>query len=112
MAVEEQFAERIRAAFDALGLSEPVREQRMFGGLAWMVAGNMAVATSADDLMVRVGPDGMSDALALPHSGPMVMGERTMGGFVLVDPPGLASDADLHAWIERGVAFARSLPPK
>lgn len=111
MAVDEHQANRIRTVLGDLDHS--VREQRMFGGIAWMVRGNMAVGTGDDGgVLVRVGKPAMDDMLAMPHVGPMQMGERTMGGFVVVDAAGVDDDGDLRTWVLRGVDHALSLPPK
>ena len=109
MAFDEQLADRVRAVMGGEG---PVREQRMFGGLAIMLDGNMAVGLVGDELMVRVGAEGAEEALAEPHTRPMEMAGRTMSGFILVAPEGVADDGDLAHWVARGVAVARSLPPK
>lgn len=109
MAYDEQLAERIRTALKA----EPnVTEKKMFGGVAFMVGGNMACGPVGDELMVRVGPVAYDDALARPHARPCDFTGRPMKGMVLVGTPGFASDADLAAWVEAGAAFARSLPAK
>ena len=84
----------------------------MFGGLACMIAGNMCVGIVGDDLMVRVGPDWYEAALDLPHVREMDFTGRTMRGFVYVDAAGTAEDDELDAWIQRGLDFAGSLPPK
>lgn len=111
MSVDEATAERIRTALAPV--AGRVREQRMFGGIGWMVEGNMAVGTwDGSGLLVRVGKDGMEAALAEEHVGRMQMGERTMNGFVVIDPAGIATDATLQAWVDRGVAVALALPPK
>jgi TfoX/Sxy family transcriptional regulator of competence genes len=109
MAYDEVLGERVRRV---LGNDPDVGERKMFGGLAFMMAGNMACGVMGDDLLVRVGKDGYDAALALPFAGPMEMGDRTMGGFVVVDGEGVAEDDQLEAWVERGVAHAVSLPPK
>lgn len=110
MAFDDGLAERVR---DVLrGRRGSVREQHMFGGLAFMVEGNMAVGIIGDGLLVRTGKTGQDEALAKPHARSMQMGNRTMGGFVVVDPPGLAADEDLDGWIARGVEVATILPPK
>ena len=110
MAYDEELAERIRA----LIADEPaVTEQRMFGGLAFLVGGNMAVAASGQGgLMLRVDPDETDALAAAPHAGPMEMRGRTMQGWLRVDDDGVATDDDLEPWVRRGVAYARSLPPK
>jgi hypothetical protein len=109
MPYDEELAERIRARLAA----EPgVDEKRMFGGLAFLVGGNMAVAASGQGgLMVRVDPE-EGAGLVGGHVAPMVMRGREMSGWLRVDPDGVATSEALGAWIERGVAYARSLPPK
>ena len=109
MAYDEQLAERIRGV---LGGRTGVTEQKMFGGIAFMVNGNMAVGITRDELMVRVGPDGQDDALAQPHARVMTMGDRQMRGMVGVAPPGVESDADLARWVNAGADVAAALPPK
>jgi hypothetical protein len=106
MAFDEALGDRVR------GQLEGAVEKRMFGGLAFLLDGNLAVGVRGEDLMVRVGPDGVEEALAQPHARESWMGERLMKGWILVAPAGVASDADLAAWIARGSAFARSLPAK
>ena len=110
MAYDETLAERVRARLDP---EKAVTEKAMFGGLAFMLDGNMAVCVSGrGGLMVRVGPTEAESALAEPHVQPMDMGGRPMSGWVRVDPEGLENDAQLASWVDRGAAFARSLPPK
>ncbi len=109
MAHDEGLAQRIRELLEEQpGLSE----KRMFGGLAFLVAGNMAVGIVKDELMVRVGPQAHAVALAEPHARPMDFTKRPMRGFVFVAPAGIEEDADLRRWLERGVGFAASLPRK
>jgi hypothetical protein len=109
LAYDEELAHRIRAQ---LASEAAVSEKAMFGGLAFLVAGNMAVGiTSTDELMVRVGPDS-DDALDDPHVRPFDMSGRPMRGWIIVAPGGFATDPALGAWVGRGTAFARSLPPK
>lgn len=110
MAYDEELAQRIRGLIaDEAGLDE----QRMFGGLAFLIGGNMAVAASGQGgLMVRVDP-GQADALlATPHARAFEMRGRPMAGWLRVDVEGLATERELAAWVTRGVAYARSLPPK
>ena len=109
MAYDEALAERVR---EQLAAVPAVTEKAMFGGLAFLLEGNMAVGLSGDELMVRVGPDASDDALARPHTRPFDMTGRPMKGWILVAPEGVADDDDLTAWVARGVDFARSLPPK
>ncbi len=84
----------------------------MFGGIAFMLAGNMAVGVIGEDLMVRLDPADAERALREPHTRPMDFTGRPMKNMVYVDPRGSASDEDLGAWVEAGAAFAASLPPK
>ena len=84
----------------------------MFGGVAFMVDGNMAVGVAGDELMVRVGKDAHEQAVALPGARIFDLSAKPMRGWVVVGQEGIASDADLDAWIERGVAFAETLPSK
>jgi len=84
----------------------------MFGGLAVMFHGNMAVGVVGDELMVRVGPDDWADALARPAAREMDFTGRSLTGFVYVGAEGLAEDEDLAAWVGRGLDYAGSLPPK
>jgi hypothetical protein len=109
MAYDESLAERVR---DVLDGDPRVHEQKMFGGLAFMVSGHMTVGIAGDDLMVRVGPDGYEDALAQPNAREMDFTGKPMRGLVYVSPSGIADAAALDAWVERGLAFTTSLPPK
>lgn len=109
MAYDEGLAERIReATADVEGLSE----RKMFGGLAFLHHGNMAFGIVGDELMVRVGADAWADSLRLPHAREMDFTGRPMKGMVYVGVDGFAEDDELRAWLDRGLAFAGSLPPK
>jgi len=110
MAYDEQFADRVREVLaDEAGLTE----RKMFGGIAFLLDGNMSVGLwSGGGLMVRVGPQGAAEALAQPHTREMDMKGRPMKGWVVVAPEGLTTDEELAGWVREGVAFARSLPPK
>jgi len=109
MAFDAALAERVH---QVLGDAPDVVAKRMFGGIAFMVAGNMACGVMGDDLMVRVGKAAQAACLAQPFARPMEMSGRVMGGFVVVDAEGLDEDDALAGWVERGSAFAASLPPK
>jgi TfoX/Sxy family transcriptional regulator of competence genes len=109
MAYDEALAERVRTV---LGDAPDVVAKRMFGGIAFMVAGNMACGVMGEDLLVRVGKAGQAASLARPSVRPMELSGRVMGGFVVVDAEGLDEDEVLAGWVERGSAFAASLPPK
>jgi TfoX/Sxy family transcriptional regulator of competence genes len=90
---------------------EGLTERKMFGGIAFMLNGNMCFGVTNDDLMVRLGADGLEDALDPPHARPMDFTGRPMKGFVFVDA-GAVGDRVLRQWIQRGVTFAESLPAK
>ena len=110
MTYDEDLAGRIR---DLIGGEPDVSEQAMFGGLAFLVAGNMAVAASGQGgLMVRVDPTQTDALVDEPHAAPFVMRGRAMQGWLRVDAAGVATTDELEPWLRRGVAYARSLPPK
>jgi TfoX/Sxy family transcriptional regulator of competence genes len=110
VAYDDRLADRIR---ELLAAEAGVSEQRMFGGLAFLVHGNMAVAASGQGgILVRVDP-GESDALvATSEAYPMEMRGRTMAGWLRVDAEHVAGDDELERWVARGAAYAGSLPPK
>jgi len=106
----EELADRIR---DLLSPGENIREQKMFGANAFMSNGNMLVAPMKDgSLLVRVGKDGMDEALTQDGASIMDMGGRTMGGFVVVSGDALEEDFALGEWLDRARAFVNTLPPK
>lgn len=109
MAFDEGLAERVRAR---LGADPGVTEKRMFGGLAFLYEGNMAVGVTGDELMVRVGPDATEAALSRPGTRPFDFTGRPMRGWVVVAASAVSEDETLADWIEQGHAFAASLPPK
>ena len=109
MAYDEGLAHRVR---ETLTDRPSVVEKKMFGGLAFMVRGNMACGIVGNDLMVRVGPDAYEDALAQSHARIMDFTGRAMKGMVMVDAVGVEDDEALAAWVERGVQYAMSLPEK
>ena len=110
MAYDEDLANRIR---EQLAGETGITEKAMFGGLAFLLNGNMSVGVSGQGgLMVRVGPEGNDEALAQPHARPFEMRGRTMDGWIRVAPEGAETDAQLAGWVRRGTAFARPLPPK
>jgi TfoX/Sxy family transcriptional regulator of competence genes len=110
MAYDEDLADRIRA----LIAGEPsVTEKKMFGGLAFLVGGNMSVAASGQGgLMVRVDPDETDALLAEPHAQPFEMRGRVMDGWLRVTDEGVRTTEQLEPWVRRGVAYASSLPAK
>lgn len=110
MAYDDDLADRVRGALEDVS---PVTEKRMFGGLAFLVNGHMAVAASSrGGLMVRVDPADLEGLLAEEHTGPMVMRGREMEGWMRVEHAGLESDEALRRWVDTGVTRAGSLPPK
>lgn len=110
MAYDEKLAARLRE----LLASEPgLTEQRMFGGIAFLINGNMSVSASGQGgLLLRIDPDETDALLGEPHAQPFEMRGRTMQGWLRVEPEGLRSERDLERWVRRGVAYARSLPSK
>src|SRR5688500_17257515 len=103
MPYSELLADRIRAV---LAERHDVIEKKMFGGIAFMVAGSMACGIVGEDLMARVGPDRYEDALSRPHARLMDFTGRPLRGFVLVGAPGIRTDRGLQKWIDETVAFA------
>ena len=109
MAYDETLAQRIR---ELLADKHSVVEKRMFGGIAFMLRGNMCCGIVRDDLMVRVGPERHEEALAQPHARPMDFTGRPMRGMVYVTPEGCRTDEALKRWVEQGLNFAATLPAK
>src|ERR1700751_4743036 len=108
MPVDEDLAERIRVALAGTGA---VREVRMFGGLCFMLNGNMVAGTSKRGLLVRVGKEQQSAALARPGAKRIEVTGRPMQGYVFIDPPPPDEQA-LRDWLDLAVAFVKTLPPK
>ena len=110
MAFDEHLADRIR---ELVAHERGVSERRMFGGLAFLVNGNMAVSASGQGgLLVRVDPAQTDRLAARAHAGRFEMRGRAMDGWLRVDGEGLRTKRQLEPWVSRGVAYARSLPPK
>jgi TfoX/Sxy family transcriptional regulator of competence genes len=109
MAFDEAVAGRIRKALTG---APGVVEKKMFGGIAFMVRGNMCCGVIGDRLMLRVGPKGYETALSLPHARTMDFTGKPMKGMVYVEPAGFASAGDLNAWIATAKEFVLSLPAK
>ena len=109
MAYDSRLAQRIRRILD----HQPhVTEREMFGGIAFLVQGNIACGVIGDELMVRVGPEQHQAALKKPHVRPFDMTGRPFKGWVWVGEPGLGSTEGLNTWVKRGVDFALTLPAK
>lgn len=109
MPYDRDLADAIRAR---IGNHPALREKEMFGGIAFLIGGNMAVGVSNDELMVRVGKEAHAEAVARPATRTFDLSSRPMQGWVVVAPAGFPTDAELDEWIERGVRCAESLPPK
>jgi TfoX/Sxy family transcriptional regulator of competence genes len=110
MAYDTELADRIRELVAPLG---GVEEKRMFGGLAFLINGNMSVAASGQGgLLVRVPPEDTDQLLRRAHVSPMVMAGREARGWLRIDVHGVKTKRQLHAWVTRSADYARSLPPK
>jgi TfoX/Sxy family transcriptional regulator of competence genes len=103
----DTLADRLRATLPAAGLSE----QRMFGGIGFMLNGNMIAGASKRGLLLRVGKDSHEHALTRPGARAMEMKSRPVKGYIHVDPADL-DDAALRDWLQLALAFVRALPPK
>ncbi|GIG63465.1 hypothetical protein Lfu02_78370 [Longispora fulva] len=112
MAYDEDLANRVR---ELVGTERGLSEKRMFGGLAMLLDGNMAVGVRGREgggLLVRVDPATSDALLSEPGADLMIMQGRETRGWITVTADGCATDEDLRRWVARGVAYARSLPPK
>src|SRR5437588_3901124 len=110
MADDEDLANRIR---ELVSMEDGLSEQRMFGGLAFLINGNMSVSASGQGgLLLRVDPAETDALLAKQHAAPFEMRGRAMQGWLRVDPEGVRTKRQLQDWVRRGVAYARSLPSK
>jgi hypothetical protein len=107
MAYDEGLAERVRELLGARGV-----EKKMFGGLAFMLDGNMSVGVMGDGLLVRVAAGDNDALLSEPGVTQPAMGGRTMKGWLLVDSDAVAEDAALQTWVTRGTTYASTLPRK
>ena len=109
MAYDEQLADRVRAV--VVGRDD-MNEKPMFGGLCLLAHGNMFAGIQSETLMVRVGPERHEEALGRQHARIMDFSGRPMRGYVYVDPPGIATEAQLREWIELSLSFVDTLPAK
>ena len=110
MAYDEDLADRVR---ELIGGAADVTEKKMFGGLAFLAGGNMAIAASGQGgLMVRVDPDETDALVAEPGAAPFEMRGRPLDGWVRVGADAVRTERQLEPWVARGLRFARSLPPK
>ncbi len=109
MAYDEKVAERLSKVFSE---HKGAQEKKMFGGIAYMFKNHMCVGVVDDLLMVRVGPEHYEDALSEAHVRPMDFTGRPMKGYVYVEPAGFKTDRSLREWVQKGVEFVETLPPK
>ena len=110
MAYDEALAARVRELLEA---EAGIAEKRMFGGLAFLAGGHMAVAASGKGgLMVRVDPEETDALLARPGAGPFEMRGRPVDGWLRVEADAVRTKRQLEPWVRRGLGYARSLPPK
>ena len=109
MAFDESLAARIR---DALARKKGVEEKKMFGGVGFLLHGNMLVGVWRDSLIVRLGPDEGDEALKEPHVNKFDITGRPMKGWVLVEREGVEGGEQLSGWIERATKFVKTLPAK
>ncbi|HWD68866.1 MAG TPA: TfoX/Sxy family protein [Solirubrobacteraceae bacterium] len=110
MAYDTELAQRVR---ELLTFEPDIVEKKMFGGLSFLIGGHLAVGVSGTGgLLMRSEPAETEDLRSQPHVEPFVMRGRAMNGWVRVNAEGVEADAELKRWVESGVGFARSLPPK
>lgn len=109
MPVDEKLANRVRKILEKI---DGVSEKKMFGGLCFLVNGNMVLGLTSKDLMIRVGPDAYEKLLSQPHVRKMDFTGKPLKGFLYVGAKGTDSDKDLNKWVLKGVEFASSLPAK
>ena len=110
MAYDEDLANRLR---ELLADEQAITEKKMFGGLAFLLHGHMTVSASGKGgLLARIDPADTDAALKRPHVTRMVMGGRSMDGWIRVAPEGARTKRQLEPWVKRSLAFVRTLPPK
>lgn len=108
MAYDLKLAERIRSHLDGV----PFVEKKMFGGVGFLVGGNMACGVNKDNLIVRVNPEKNDALLKKPHTKPFDLTGKPMKGWLLVEADGVRTDRQLSTWVKEGIEFASSLPAK
>jgi TfoX/Sxy family transcriptional regulator of competence genes len=108
MAYDLDLAERIRTELSGM----PFVEKKMFGGVGYLLSGNMACGVNKDNLIVRIDPEKHSELLEKPHAKPFGLTGKPMKGWLMVEPEGCKTSGQLSAWIKEGVEFALTLPPK
>jgi len=108
MAYNLELAKRVQTQLVRM----PFVEKKMFGGVGYLLNGNLACGVIKDGLIVRVDPEKNSEFLEKPHTRPFDMSGRPMKGWLIVEPEGYKTNRQLSSWIKRGVEFALTLPPK
>ena len=108
MAYNLKLAERIRSQLDGV----PFVEKKMFGGVGFLLNGNMACGVNKDNLIVRINPEKQGALLKKPHTKPFDLTGKPMKGWLLVEADGVKTDKQLSAWVREGIEFALTLPPK
>ena len=109
MPYDQELADRIQSH---IGIMPGITAKKMFGGIGFLLNGNMACGVSGEDLIVRLPPEQTAERLAQPHTKVFDLTGKPMKGWILVEPPGYASDDDFAAWIRQGVDYAGMLPAK
>ena len=108
MAYDLKLAERIRSKLDEL----PFEEKKMFGGVGFLLNGNMACGVNEDNLILRIDPEKQNTLLKKPHAKPFDLTGKPMKGWLVVEADGVKTDKQLSAWVKEGLEFASTLPPK
>lgn len=108
MAYNLKLAERLRSELSGI----PIMEKKMFGGVGFLLNGNMACGVHKDNLIVRVDPEKHSALLKKAHARPFDITGRPMKGWLLIDADGVKTEKQLSAWVKEGLEFASTLPPK
>lgn len=110
MAYDEELETRVRNILEKAGVEYELKY--MFGGVAFMIRGHMSVGVVKEDLLVKVGKEAHDEVMEEPHTRPMDFTQKTMKGFIFVEPAGTRIGASLIQWVKKGVAFAASQPIK
>jgi TfoX/Sxy family transcriptional regulator of competence genes len=108
MAYDLKLADRIRSQLDGL----PFVEKKMFGGVGFLLSGNMACGVNKNNLIVRIDPEKQTAFLKKPHAKPFDLTGKPMKGWLVIEADGVKTDRQLSAWVKEGVEFAAALPPK
>jgi TfoX/Sxy family transcriptional regulator of competence genes len=109
MTFDQGLSRRIRVL---LGSMDGLEEKKMFGGVGFLLNGNMVCGVNRDNLVLRLAPERAQAALAKPHVQPFTMGGRSMAGWIVVTPEGCRQDKDLKKWVQESLAYIASFPPK